>query len=134
MNSVRARVEFSYQAETYKFEAGIDLDACLANGPAAPDFHLLLAQLNDVDPYSYRYEVLESHAIEFAAPTGLAVSCCQDGAFDWTRFVDLWREEAILAKLRTIALRHLNVEQLDERPELANALREAYAAGRAAHT
>lgn len=134
MNSIRARVEFSFQAETFAFETEIDLDACLANSPDAPDFHRLLAQRNGVDPYSYRYEVLESHDIEFAEPTGLAARCWAEGAFDWERFVALWRDEALLATLRSIALRRMNIERIEESPDLLDALRDAYAAGRAART
>jgi hypothetical protein len=133
-NTVSVRLDFSFQAETYAFESCIDLDACLATSPEAPDFHRLLAQQNGVDPYSYRYEVLESHTIEFVAPTGLAVRCCQDGGFDWGLFVELWREETLLATLRTIALQRMRVENLDECPDLASALRDAYSAGRAART
>jgi len=133
-NTLCARLEFSFQAETYLFETCIDLDACLAASPEAPDFHRLLGQQNGVDPYSYRYEVLEAHDIEFAAPTGLAVRCCADGAFDWARFVELWRDEALLDTLRNIALRHMSIERIEESPDLLNALRDAYAAGRAARS
>ena len=133
-NTLCARVEFSFQAETYLFETCIDLDTCLATSPDAPDFYRLLAQQHSVDPYSYRYEVLESHEIEFAEPTGLAARCCADGAFDWERFVELWRDEALLDTLRNIALRRMNIERIEESPDLLNALRDAYAAGRAARS
>lgn len=70
--SVRVRVSFSFKRETYDLDSVIDLDACLGEPGAVPDFHQRLARAAGISPYSYLYEVLESHEIAFSDATGVA--------------------------------------------------------------
>ncbi len=128
-NTITARVAFSFQAASYELESSIDLDRCL--GEEAPNFHLLLARASGIDPYSYLYEVLESHEIEFSQPTGVAVHSCRDGTFDWSRFQQDAREAADLQVVGQIAQRLLGVSDLDARADLKDALLAAYRAGKA---
>jgi len=129
-NTVRARLAFSFKAETYELDATLDLDRYLEETAEPPDFHLFLARAAGIDPYSYLYEVLESHDIEFSEPTGIAALCCRDGRFDWSLFEERYREEQVMRVLRTIAERTLAVRDLDRRPDLVAALRAAYRAGK----
>jgi hypothetical protein len=130
-NTVRARVVFSFKAETHELETCIDLDQCAEEDGEAPNFHLLLARAHGIDPYSYLYEVLESHEIEFADPTGSAAPCCHDGMFDWTQFAALRDEAGDLQAVRAIAERMLGIPDLDGRTDLKAALLAAYRAGKA---
>lgn len=129
-NTIRARLSFSFRAEDYDLKTRIDLDRCAAEAGEAPDFHLLLAREAGIDPYSYLYEVLESHEIEFSEATGLAVPCCRDGRFDWPEFERLHQDEQDLRVVRAIAERALGVDDLDQRADLKAALLAAYRAGR----
>jgi hypothetical protein len=131
-NTVRARAAFSFKGETYDLAATIDLDACIGEAGEEPAFHPLLARTHGIDPYSYLYEVLESHEIEFSEPTGLATHCCSDGHFDWQAFERRRREESELGVLRDIAARTLGVADLDAHADLKAALLAAYRAGRSA--
>lgn len=130
-HTLRAHVALSFKGETHELTATFDLDACQGDGPEeAPDFHRLLAREADIDTYSYLYEVLESHDIEFSEPTGLAVLCCHDGGFDWRQFVCLRQEADELQIIRTIAARELGLADLDRQGKLKAALLAAYRAGR----
>ena len=129
-NTVRIRLSFSFRADDHDLETRIDLDACAAEAGEAPDFHLLLARQAGIDPYSYLYEVLESHDIEFSEATGLAAPCCRDGRFDWLEFERQRREERDMEVVRAIAERTLGVGDLDERADLKAALLAAYRAGK----
>jgi len=131
-NTVRARMAFSFRGETYALEASIDLDPYIGEAGEEPNFPLLLAKASGIDPYSYLYEVLESHEIEFSEATGIAARCCHDGAFDWPRFLRDVREESDLRVARLIAERALGVPDLDGRADLKAALLAAYRAGKAA--
>lgn len=131
LNTVRAHLAFSFKAETYELDATLDLDHSLKETAEMPDFHLLLARAAGIDPYSYLYEVMESHDIEFSEPTGIAALCCRDGRFDWSLFEARYREEQVMRVLRDIAERTLAESDLDRRPDLAAALRAAYQAGKA---
>ena len=133
-NTLRARLDFSFKGETYEFDTAIDLDRCSAEPGEAPNFHLLLAKESGIDPYSYLYEVLESHDIAFSDPTGVAVMCCRDGIFDWSQFERLRQEEADMEVVRAIAERTLGVDDLYARADLKAAmlaaLLAAYRAGK----
>jgi len=123
-------MDFSFKGESHELDTRIDLDRCLATGEEIPNFHLLLAKASGIDTYSYLYEVLESHDIEFSAATGVAENRCYDGEFDWPGFVAAAREEAELNVLRRIAEQTLGVTDLDARADLKAALLAAYRAGR----
>lgn len=128
-NTVRARLTFSFRAEDHDLDTRIDLDRCAAEPGEAPNFHLLLAREAGIDPYSYLYEVLESHDIEFSEATGLAIPCCCDGRLYWPEFERLRQEERDMAVVRAIAERTMGVGDLDARADLKAALLEAYRAG-----
>jgi hypothetical protein len=129
-NTVRARVAFSFKGETYELDSLIDLDECLGEPGETPDFHRLLARAAGIDPYSYLYEVLGSHEIEFSEATGIAAPRCRDGRFDWPHFEQDRREEQDWQQVSAIAQAALPGRDLDAEPELKAALLAVYRAGR----
>jgi hypothetical protein len=130
-NTVRARLALSFKGETYELDSVIDLDRCLGEPGEAPNFHRLLARAGGIDPYSYLYEVLESHEIAFSDATGVAARSCHDGQFDWARFERDRREERDWHHVRAIAQQMLGARDLDADPDLKAALLAAYRAGQA---
>lgn len=130
-NTIRARLVLSFKGETYALDSVIDLDECLGESGAAPNFHQLLARTAGIDPYSYLYEVLEAHEIEFSDATGVAVRSCHDGRFDWAQFEQDRREEQDWPAVRAIAERVLATRDWEAAPDLKAALLAAYQAGKA---
>jgi hypothetical protein len=130
-NTIRAHVAFSFKGETYELDSVIDLDRFCGEPGAAPDFHRLLAQAAGIDPYSYLYEVLESHEIEFSNATGLAARSCRAGRFDWRQFEQDLAEERDWPALKAIAEPILGARDLDAEPALKAVLLAAYRAGKA---
>ena len=129
-NTIRARLSLSFKGETYELDSVIDLDRCLGESGEAPDFHRLLAQAAGIDPYSYLYETLEAHEIEFSDATGVAARSCRDGGFDWVQFEQDRREDQDWQVVRAIAERILAARDLDAEPDLKAALLAAYRAGK----
>ncbi len=129
-NSITARVEFSYKGESYAPATVIDLDRCLDANGHLPDLHQMIARANGIDTYSYLYEVMESHEILFEDATGIAAECLHDGDFDAAGFEQRWQEQHHLEILAPIARRHLNIDNLEQHPDLKAALLETYLAGR----
>ncbi len=129
-NTIHAQVVFSFRGETHDLAATFDLEQCQAEAGEAPNFHLLLARASGIDPYSYLYEVLESHDITFSQATGAAQGCCLEGRFDWFCFLRARDAAADVTALRAIALEFLDVADLDSRPEIKAALLAAFQAGR----
>lgn len=130
-NTIRARLAFSFKGETYELDSVIDLDRQSGASGEAPDFHGLLARSAGIDPYSYLYEVLESHEIEFSDATGVAAQSCHDGQFDWNRFEQDLGAERDWQAVRAIAERIMGARDLDADPALKEALLAAYRAGKA---
>jgi hypothetical protein len=130
-NTIRARLAFSFKGETYDLDSVIDLEGCHAEPGEAPNFHSLLARAGGIDPYSYLYEVLESHDIEFSDATGAAARSCSDGRFDWAQFEQNREAEGDWQVVRAIAERILPTHDLDTAPDLKAALLAAYQAGKA---
>ena len=129
-STVRARIAFSFKGESYDLATAIDLERCLAGPDEAPDFHRLLAQAAGIDTYSYLYEVLESHAIEFSEPTGLATPCCRHGRLDWPCYALRRQEARDLEVVRAIAARILGEVDPAQRPGIEAAMLAAYQAGK----
>lgn len=130
-NTIRARLDFSFKGENHELDHILDLDACAEGSDDAPDFHLRLAKAHGIDPYSYLYEVLASHEIEFSDPTGIAASCCHDGLFDWSKYVRDREAEIDLQAVRAMAAETMGIADLDSQPALKIALLTAYRAGKA---
>lgn len=130
-STIRARLAFSFKGETYELDSVIDLDRRCGESGEAPDFHQLLAKAAGIDPYSYLYEVLESHEIEFSDATGIAARSCRDGRFDWAQFEQDRREEQDWPAVRAIAEGVLATRDWEAAPDLKAALLAAYRAGRA---
>jgi len=124
-------VEFSFKGETYDPALVVDLDAVMNAHGHIPDLHPSIARANDIDSYSYLYEVLEAHSITYANATGLAAGFLNDGYFDAAGFERRWLEEQKLIALRPIAQRHLAIDDLERHPDLMGALLAAYEAGHA---
>jgi hypothetical protein len=131
-NTLRARLDFSFKAETFKLDTQIDLDRCLGDAGVEPNFHLLLAKAGGIDPYSYLYEAMEVCEITFSDPTGIAALSCCDGQFDWSQFEQHVREDRGVQVVRAIAEQILGVRDLDLQVDLKAALLATYQAGRAA--
>lgn len=131
VNTLHARIEFSYKGEVYCPSAIIDLDAMMRQGGELGDIRAFLAREHGIDPYSYLFEVMQSHEVEYDQPTGLAVECLHDGVFDIAMFQERWRAKQELDLLANIADQYLNISDLDKHSDVRQALQAAYRAGKA---
>jgi hypothetical protein len=134
INTVRARLSFSFKGETYDLDSVIDLDRAVGGPEDAPNFHRLLAKAAGIDTYSYLYDVLESHDIEFSDAVGAAARCCRDGGFDWPQFTQARGDERDWQAASAAAEPILGARDWDAEPLLKAALLAAYGAGKARAT
>jgi hypothetical protein len=125
-NSIDARLEFSFKGEIHGVSATLDLDSMMIRSGAIQDIHGLLAMESKTDIYSYQYEVMEMQEVIFDNAGGLAVECLSDGDFDVHKFEQLWTEANLTTVLAPIALTCLNIDDLDQHPDLRAALIAAY--------
>lgn len=129
-NRIDVRVEFSFKGEVFSPSATINLDAMVENDGGLTGIYALLARENNIDTYSYLYEVMQASDLRFNNPVGLAESCFIDGSFDLSKFKQFSNQETILAILRPIAKKYLDIDDLDQQPGLKSALIESYNAGK----
>ena len=127
---IDALIEFSFKGETLTPSATLDLDKLMGASGSLPNIHLLLANENDIDTYSYLYEAMEVHPICFSNATGVAVACLAEGVFDIPKFERLWQENRVLFSLQLIAKQYMNIGELEQYPELKEALLAAYNTGK----
>jgi hypothetical protein len=129
-NSIEAHIEFSFKGETYSLTANIDLDQLMERNHSFPSFHAILARENNIDTYSYLYEVMLETEIRFDHAQGFAADFLNDGHFNQESFIAAWQEDGALALLQPIAKRELGIEDLEQHQGLKNALVQAYNLGK----
>ncbi|MEQ1525216.1 MAG: hypothetical protein ABL911_00515 [Gallionella sp.] len=130
INSIDARVEFSFKGETYDLVSHIDLDELLSQHNDFPLLYERLAREHHIDTISYLYEVMQETEIEFNNAQGIAADFLQDGVFDTDRFSRHWQEQQLVKLLQPIAQRELNITDLSQNQDIKNALVQAYKLGR----
>ncbi len=94
-----------------------------------PDLYPLLARAIDLGLYSYEYEMMQAEEILYDNAKGLIAEHVNEGSLDFDSFEAKWTEAQMLDKLQDIAQRNLSVDDILQRPELKNALLEAYQLG-----
>ncbi|MCU7796312.1 MAG: hypothetical protein KZQ75_04180 [Candidatus Thiodiazotropha sp. (ex Myrtea spinifera)] len=133
-NSIDISTAFSFKGEVHTPSATLDLDSHMESSGSLPPFHALLASTNDIDTYSYLYEVMEMAAVQYSNAKGMAAEFLKDGAFDQAGFETAWRENKITQLLQPIARDYLGIDDIDNHTDLRAALLQAYKLGREAQS
>lgn len=81
-NSIDVSIHFSYQGKNYAPSLQVDLELLLEKSKQLPSFYQLIAQANNIDTYSYLYEVMQQSDILFTNAQGLAANFLSDNQFD----------------------------------------------------
>jgi len=128
-NSIVISAEFFFKGQKLSPSLVVDLDAYIKNHSTPTSILPLLAKNNNIDLYSYEYEVLQSEPLIFSNATGLAEQFLSIGGFDFEAFTQAWNDQRILDAVSHIASTHLSVDDLSAQPELKSALIEAFKLG-----
>ena len=131
-NKIDATVTFSFKGETYTLSSTIDLDALMVQSGSLLHLYALLARENGIDTYSYLYEVMEQSPIRFVNAQGVVADFVDNEVLDVEGFQKQWQQSKVVDLLQSIASRELNIDDLENHPELKNALLEAYDCGKSA--
>lgn len=129
-NTIAANIEFSFKGEGYSLTSNIDLDQLMQRDQSLPSIHALLAHDNNIDTYSYLYEVMLEAEIRFSDARGIAEDFLDDGNFDQEGFMKAWQESRVVELLQPIATRELGIANLDQHQGLKNALVQAFNLGK----
>jgi hypothetical protein len=128
-NRITASVEFYYKGEKLSARIELELDKYLQTEGKIPALYPLLAQAIGLDFYSYEYEMMQAEPIVFSDAKGLVARFVHDGVLDFSAFHQAFDQHAVSEHLQAIAKKHLGIDDLQQQPELMNALIAAYQLG-----
>ena len=129
-NTIVAYIEFSFKGEKLTPSATIDLDQIMEQNGTLDSIYSTLARLNNIDPYSYEYEIMQSVEVTYKDAQGLAEKHLTDGLFAFENFQNDWHYNKAIKLLNDIAKKHLNIDDIEQHEDIKNALLEAYNHGK----
>jgi|AZIC01.1.fsa_nt_gi hypothetical protein len=132
-NQITATIEFSFKGQILIPSAILDLDQLMVKHGTIPPLHELIAQRNDIDSYSYEYEMLVAEEIQFSNPKGMAVDFINDRHFDQLGFEQYWYEQNIFAQLNPMIKQKLAIDDIHQHPDLKAIILAAYQLGKQAN-
>jgi hypothetical protein len=128
-NSIVISVEFFFKGQKLSPSMEIDLDAHVQSRTGLQALYPRLAKSNNIDLYSYEYEILQAENLIYSEAKGLAKHFLNAGIFDIDAFEQALQDQKALEVVSNIARTILSVEDLDAQPILKTALIEAYKLG-----
>ncbi len=129
-NNIVISVEFYFKGEKLSPSMVIDLDDHIQTQRGYDSLYPLLARSNNIDLYSYEYEIMLAEELVFSEATGLASAFIEGGEFDFVAFEQALQDENITKVISQIASDHLSVDDLSSQPDLKAALLEAFKHGK----
>ncbi len=128
-NQITASVKFYFKGEKFTASVELDIDQHMQASGKLPALYPMLSKSINLDPYSYEYEMLQAETILFSKAKGLITHYVNEGLLDFDSFKDAWAQTQTLAELQQIAQQYLSVDDLEQQPDLKNALLQAYQLG-----
>ena len=128
-NSIVISAEFFFKGHKLSPSMVVDLDVHLKSINSIESLYPLLAKSNNIDLYSYEYEILQVENLVFSDAKGLAEPFVNNGTFDIDAFERALQDEKIIGIVSNIAKTILSIDNLDDQPVLKTALIEAYKLG-----
>jgi len=129
-SSIDVSVAFDYRGVSHNPASTIDLDALMENHASLAGIHRMLANANNIDTYSYEYEIMQVSEIAYDNPQGLAKEFASDGGFDIAGFEQAWHTRKKTTLVTELAQKIMGRDDFDEQPKLIEALLAAYDAGK----
>ena len=128
MNKVKVSAPFDYQGQQYAPYIHIDLNLFIEQDNFSALLKQRIATENKIDAYSYQYEILEQALLIFEQAEGLIAQYIQNKQLNYHEFKAAYQEQKITEIISKIALKHLDIDDLEQQPKIKQALFEAYTA------
>ena len=125
-HSIILTIPFSFKGEIFRPSSIINLEVFCQKEFERNHLCYRVATENNIDRYSYEYEVLEASEFYFSEATGLAKHHLSESCFDLEGFKQSLKELKVLKILQIIAKQTLDVSNLEEHKKLKEALLQAY--------
>ena len=128
-NTLTAFIEFYFKGEKFTPSITLELDHYMQSNSGLPNIYNLISSENNIDLYSYEYEMMLAENIKFGQAQGLVAKFVVNGELDIKAFELAWHEQTVITQLQDIAKRNMTIDDLQQHPALEAALREAYHLG-----
>ncbi|MDH5571795.1 MAG: hypothetical protein OEY89_08525 [Gammaproteobacteria bacterium] len=125
-NSITANMTFYFKGKKLELSTTVDLDSHIQQFSTIPPFYTLLAHSNNIDIYSYEYEIMEQTEVTFSQVEGMAKEFLKDDIFDTKGFLQKWHEEKMLQNIKSVAKTNMNIDDIESIPGLKQTLIEIY--------
>ncbi len=129
-NRISASIIFCFKGESHSPSLDLDLDQYMHTSGKIPNLYPLIARANNFDLYSYEYEIMQAEPIKFSNPQGMVAEHVEENNLDIQAFESAWHEQQILRQLQEITANSMAVNNLEQHPELMEALLQAYRLGK----
>ncbi|MFW5450272.1 MAG: hypothetical protein ACKE9I_01635 [Methylophagaceae bacterium] len=128
-NKITATIEFYFKGEQFSPSAVLDLDKLMQHG-SFPDIYSMLALQDNIDSYSYEYEMMLAEEVQFSDAEGSAADFFIDGIFDQAGFEQQCLENNMLTKLSPVIKQHLDIDDINQQQGLRTVLLAAWQLGK----
>ncbi len=128
-NTITASIEFYFKGEKFTPSITIQVDDYMQSTFCLPDLHTLIATKNNIDLYSYEYEIMLTEPVHIEHAEGLIAEYVIDGQLNKKVFEQAWQEHQTFKQLQNIAQQHMTIDNLQNHPELQKALQDAFQLG-----
>jgi len=131
-NSMNASLQFDFRGQTFTPSIQVDLDQFMLRRHGIHTLYDMLGASIGLDSYRHEYDVMVMQEIYFSEPVGLVSTFIEGGRLDFEGFSKAWRESEIMKVIRPVALKYLAITDLNQHPDICNALMESYRSGKMA--
>lgn len=128
---LNAQIDTSFKGENLSLKGILDLNK-LRYDPEEPiKVHHHVATQNNIDQYSYLYEMLEMEPVLYTSDDPIIQQCIhQDGRqFDWECYEQKRRQHLAEQEITPLLNKYFTEQEQTEHPNLKVALQEAYLLG-----
>ena len=128
-NNLTLSIEFYFKGKQFNPSLTIDLNKVMSISGCFANFYSLIATNNNIDLYSYEYEMMQAEELKATNAEGLVASYVKHGKLNIVEFEEAWNQQKIVLAMNDIAKCHMNIDVLNDHPNLKEALLSAYKLG-----
>lgn len=129
-NSITATIEFYFKGECFTPSITIDLDLHMQSDGCLPNLHSMIANNNNIDLYSYEYEIMLAEKISITDAQGLIKEYVVKGVLNSEAFESAWQDHKALQEIQSIVKQNMGIDDLQQHPEFKKTLLEVYKTGK----
>ena len=128
INQVTASISFDYKGQNFLLKNQINIDNIISHDDFFNSVYVFIAQENNIDLYSYQFEIMIDQNIVFSNEKGCATGCVINGDLDINMLRDKYQISEYLSKIDSIIRK--NIPQEKRSKEVKKAMIEAYLLGK----